>query len=194
LFLHNPPEDEKIDIVLVGKRFSSDLLSEVKKLNKIGNGIILMKYIPLTKESGGDLNMCIKMYISEKYPLAKLMENPYAFEIFNPEEDFEVELIESNIRNNYLIFKRKFDSSIGYVIVFCIHKITVEKLRELYEIYKKYCGRYSNYNFREFDFIIITNSIEKEALEIIKNYNEKYVHRRPITVIINKLEMMMKKK
>jgi len=118
------------------------------------------------------------------------MENPYAFEILNRDVDFNVELIESNIESKYLLFKRKIDSSIGYVLVFCVNNITIEKLRELYEIYKKYCGKYSNYNFREFDFVIITNNIAKEALDIIKDYNEKYAHRRPITVIINKLEMM----
>jgi len=134
--------------------------------------------------------MCIKGYISDKNPLAKLMENPYAFEILNRDVDFNVELIESNIESKYLLFKRKIDSSIGYVLVFCVNNITIEKLRELYEIYKKYCGKYSNYNFREFDFVIITNNIAKEALDIIKDYNEKYAHRRPITVIINKLEMM----
>jgi len=144
------------------------------------------------KEHGGDLNMCIKGYISEKNPLVKLMKNPYAFEILSRDADFEVDLIESNIESRYLLFKRKFDSSIGYVLVFCINKITVEKLRELYEIYKKYCGKYSNYNFREFDFIIITNNIAKEALEAVKEYNEKYTHRRPITIIVNKLEMVEK--
>ncbi|MCD6512002.1 MAG: hypothetical protein J7K61_00150, partial [Thermoplasmata archaeon] len=114
------------------------------------------------------------------------------FEILSRDADFEVDLIESNIESRYLLFKRKFDSSIGYVLVFCINKITVEKLRELYEIYKKYCGKYSNYNFREFDFIIITNNIAKEALEAVKEYNEKYTHRRPITIIVNKLEMVEK--
>ena len=75
-------------------------------------------------------------------------------------------------------------------MIFCINKITGEKLRELYEIYKKYCGKYSHYNFREFDFIIITNNIAKETLEAVKEYNEKYAHRRPITIIVNKLEMI----
>jgi len=142
------------------------------------------------KERGGNLNMCIKGYISEKNPLVKLMENPYAFEILNRDADFDVELIESNIESKYLLFKRKFDSFIGYVLIFCINKITGEKLRELYEIYKKYCGKYSHYNFREFDFIIITNNIAKETLEAVKEYNEKYAHRRPITIIVNKLEMI----
>jgi len=139
--------------------------------------------------NGGDLSMCIKGYISEKNPLAKLIEDPYAFGILNPEVDFEVELIESDIENKYLLFKRKYDSSIGYVLVFYINEITVETLRELYGVYKTYCGRYSSYNFREFDLIVIANNIEKEALEIIKEYNEKYAHRRPITVIINKIEI-----
>ena len=136
--------------------------------------------------------MCIKGYISEKNPLVKLMENPYAFGILNRDVDFEVELIESNIDGKYILFKRKFDASIGYVLVFCISIITIENLHELYEVYKKYCDKYSNYNFREFDFIIITNNIEKEALEAIKEYNEKYIHRRPIAVIINKIKIIEK--
>jgi len=36
------PDNEEIDIVLVGKRFSSDLLREITKLSEIGNGIRLM--------------------------------------------------------------------------------------------------------------------------------------------------------
>jgi len=47
------PENERIDIVLVGKRFSSDLLSEVKKLNEISNGIRLMKYISINEGKWG---------------------------------------------------------------------------------------------------------------------------------------------
>ncbi|MCD6203280.1 MAG: hypothetical protein J7I99_02840 [Methanophagales archaeon] len=61
------------------------------------------------KERGGNLNMCIKGYISEKNPLVKLMENPYAFEILNRDADFDVELIESNIESKYLLFKRKLE-------------------------------------------------------------------------------------
>lgn len=133
--------------------------------------------------------MCIKGYISEKNPLVKLIEDPYAFGILKPELDFEVELMESDIENKCLLFKKKFNSSIGYVLIFYINKITVETLRKLYEVYKTYCGRYSNYNFREFDLIVITNNIEKEALEIIKEYNEKYIHRKPITVIINRIKI-----
>jgi len=53
--------------------------------------------------------MCIKGYISEKNPLVKLMENPYAFEILNRDADFDVELIESNIESKYLLFKRKLE-------------------------------------------------------------------------------------
>ena len=133
--------------------------------------------------------MCIKGYISEKNPLAKLIEDPYAFGILKPEVDFKVELMESDIENKYLLFKRRFNSSIGYVLIFYINKITVETLRKLYEVYKTYCRRYSNYNFREFDLIVIASNIEEEALEIIKEYNEKYIRRRPITVIINKIEI-----
>ena len=47
------PENERIDIVLVGKRFSSDLLRDVKKLNEISNGIRLMKYIPTNNGKWG---------------------------------------------------------------------------------------------------------------------------------------------
>ena len=133
--------------------------------------------------------MSIKGHISEKNPLVKLMENPYAFEILNRDVDFEVELIESNIKDKYILFKRRFDASIGYVLIFCISTITIERLRELYEIYKKCCGKYSSYNFREFDLIIITNNVTEEALEAVKEYNEKYTHRRPIAIIINKTEM-----
>ena len=82
--------------------------------------------------NGGDLSMCIKGCISEKNPLAKLIEDPYAFGILNPEVDFEVELMESNIENKYLLFKRKFDSSIGYVLVF-------------YPLTKLPLKRYANY-------------------------------------------------
>ncbi len=47
-------KNEKIEVVLVGKRFSSDLINEVKKLNKIGNGIKLMKYIPQDSGKWGE--------------------------------------------------------------------------------------------------------------------------------------------
>lgn len=140
-------------------------------------------------ESGDDLSMCIKGYISEKNPLVKLMKNPYAFGILTRDVDFDVELIESNTERSYILFKRKFDSTIGYVLVFCVNRVAREKLHKLYEIYKTYCGKYSNYNFREFDLIIITRDIEREACEAIKEYNEKYIHRRPIRIIINETEI-----
>jgi len=47
------PENERIDIVLVGKRFSSDLLSEISKLNEISNGVRLMKYTPINEGTWG---------------------------------------------------------------------------------------------------------------------------------------------
>lgn len=139
-------------------------------------------------ENGGDLNMCINGYISVKNPLVELIKNPYAFGILKRGVDFDVELIESNTERNYILFKRKFDSTIGYVLVFCLNTVTEEKLHKLYGIYKKYCGKHSNYNFREFDLIIITGDIKRDACEAIKEYNEKYVHRRPIKVIINETE------
>lgn len=40
------PDNEGIDIVLVGKSFSSELVNEIRKLNEISNGVRLMKYIP----------------------------------------------------------------------------------------------------------------------------------------------------
>ena len=131
--------------------------------------------------------MCIKGYISEKNPLAKLIEDPYAFDILNPDVDFEVELVEQNVESKFLLFKRKFNSSIGYVLVFHIDKVSIEKMHELYEIYKNYCGEYANYNFREIDLVIIANKVTEEVLEVVREYNEKYVHRRPITIVINKI-------
>lgn len=45
--------NEKIDVVLVGKKFSQDLYNEIRELNELSNGIRLMKYIPTNNEKWG---------------------------------------------------------------------------------------------------------------------------------------------
>jgi len=126
-------------------------------------------------------------YISDENPLVKLMENPYEFDILNKETDFNIEIIESNLEERYIVFKRRFDDSIGYVLIFDVDKIDIDEFRKLYEVYKSYCGIYSNYRFNEFELVIIAREVDDEVLKVVEQYNEKYIHRHPIMLVINKL-------
>ena len=128
--------------------------------------------------------MCINGEISDDKPLERLIKDPYAFGILSREVDFEIELVSSG--KQHILLKKRFDGSIGYVLIFSTVVLSLETLRKFYTTYAEYCGRYSRYNFREFELIIITNTVEEDAMVGIKEYNEKYTHRRPIKVIINK--------
>lgn len=139
-------------------------------------------------ENGGSLNMCIKGHINHENPLSVLSENPYAFNILRKDVDFTVELIESNNERKYILLRKRYDNTIGYVLFVERDILSIEEMKDIYIFYKSNVERYSNYNYKELEMIIITKRIEDNALEFIEEYNEKYTNRFPISIIINMVE------
>ena len=135
--------------------------------------------------NGVHLNMCIKCSINQKNPLSLLHNDPYSFEILRKNIDFNVEIVTSDETANYLLFRRRYNGIVGYVAIFERVTITLELFKEIYLLYKKFVLEYSNSNFRDFELILIAEKIDPAALSFVREYNKKYTHRCPISIIIN---------
>lgn len=134
--------------------------------------------------NGESLKMCIEKTIKDQNPLLTLKKNPYAHDIFK-EEDFQIEVFETNETKKYLILKRKINGTIGYIFVVERDVLSVEEMKTIYTQYKGIVAKLSNNNFREVELVVICKRISDEVLESIKEYNQKYSYRPPIRLILN---------
>lgn len=128
--------------------------------------------------------MCIKKVIKDQNPLLTLKNNPYAYDIFG-EEDFQLEVFELNEIGKYIIFKKRINGTIGYIFIVEKELLSIEEIKKIYNRYKEIVAKLSNNNFREVELVIICNKVEKAVLDSIKEYNQIYSHRSPISLILN---------
>lgn len=136
--------------------------------------------------NGGGLQMCVEKTIKDQNPLLTLKKNPYAHGILKEEEDFQIEVFETNETKKYLILKKKINGTIGYVFVVERDVLSVKEMETIYTQYKGIVAKLSNNNFREVELVVICKGTNDEVLESIKEYNQKYSHRPPIRLILNK--------
>lgn len=136
--------------------------------------------------NGGGLQMCVEKTIKDQNPLLTLKKNPYAHGILKEEEDFQIEVFETNETKKYLILKKKINGTIGYVFVVERDVLFVKEMETIYTQYKGIVAKLSNNNFREVELVVICKGTNDEVLESIKEYNQKYSHRPPIRLILNK--------
>jgi len=134
--------------------------------------------------NGESLKMCVEKTIKDKNPLLTLKKNPYAHGILK-EEDFQIEVFETNETKKYLILKKKINGTIGYIFVVERDILSVEEMKTIYTQYKGIVAKLSNNNFREVELVVICKRTNDEVLESIKEYNQKYSHRPPIRLILN---------
>ncbi len=130
--------------------------------------------------------MCIEKIIKDKNPLLTLKKNPYAYGIFKKEEDFQLEVFEVGEIRKYLLFEKKINGNIGYILVVEKDFLSMEEMKTIYTQYKKIVAKLSNNNFREVELVVICKGANDEVLDSIKEYNQKYSHRPPIRLILNK--------
>ncbi|BER91747.1 hypothetical protein [Atrimonas thermophila] len=129
--------------------------------------------------------MCIKETIKDPDLFSTLRKNPYAHDIFKKELDFHLEVFEENEAKKYLIFKRKINGNIGYVVVIERDFLSAEEMKMIYKQYKNTVVELSNNNFREVELVVVCKRVNREVLEFIKEYNRRYPHRPPIRLILN---------
>ena len=134
--------------------------------------------------NGENLKMCVEKTIKDQNPLLTLKKNPYAHGILK-EEDFQIEVFETNETKKYLILKKKINGTIGYIFVVERDILSVEEMKTIYTQYKGIVAKLSNNNFREVELVVICKRTNDEVLESIKEYNQKYSHRPPIRLILN---------
>ena len=134
--------------------------------------------------NGESLKMCVEKTIKDQNPLLTLKKNPYAHSIFK-EEDFQLEVFETNETKRYLILKKKINGTIGYIFVVERNILSVEEVKIIYAQYREIVSKLSNNNFREVELVIICKKVGDEVIDAIKEYNQKYSHRPPIRLILN---------
>ena len=133
--------------------------------------------------NGGSLMMCLEKIIKDQNPLLTLKENPYAHGILKKEEDFQIEVSETNETEKYLILKKKINGTIGYIFIVERDILPVEEMKTIYTQYKEMVSKLSDNNYREVELVVICKEVNDEVLESIKEYNQKHSHRPPIRLI-----------
>ncbi|RME03496.1 MAG: hypothetical protein D6805_06270 [Planctomycetota bacterium] len=128
--------------------------------------------------------MYVEETIKDKNPLLALKKDPYAHGILK-EEDFQIEVFETNETQKYLLFKKKINGIIGYILFTEREVFSVEEMKKIYAQYKGIVAKLANNNFREVELVVICKKLNDEVLESIKEYNQKFSHRPPIRVILN---------
>ena len=128
--------------------------------------------------------MCVEKAIKDQNPLLTLKKDPYAHGIFKEEEDFHLEVFETNETKKYLILKKRINGTIGYIFVVERDILSVEEMKTIYTKYKEIVAKLSNNNFREVELVVISKKVNNKVLESIREYSQKYSHRPPIRLIL----------
>jgi hypothetical protein len=129
------------------------------------------------------------MYIENKIkhpcPLKALKTDPYSLGIFNKEVDFILEPLEYNEVDKCLILAKKINGIISYIFIFEVELLDEENLDLIYKNFTTFVLKLREGNFREAELLIICKEISPSAKEIISTYNQTYIYRPPITIVIN---------
>lgn len=131
--------------------------------------------------------MCHEKTIKDQNPLLTLRRNPYAYDIFDREKDFELEILDVNEAEKFLILKRKINGVIGYALVVEKDVLSVEELKAAYAQYQSVVSKLANNNFKEVELVIIYKEASTEVFDVIKEYNRAYIHRPPIHLVLNEV-------
>lgn len=131
--------------------------------------------------------MCPKIIIKDKNPILTLCSNPYAYGLFKKEEDFQLEILEINEHENYILLRKKINGIIGYAFVVQINDLNAEIMKKTYNKFKNFVSEIAHNNFREFELVIITQFVDNEVTTFINEYNNRYSHRPPIRLIFYKV-------
>ncbi len=129
------------------------------------------------------------MYVENKIkhpcPLKALKTDPYSLDIFNKEVDFILEPLEYNEVDRCLILVKRINGIISYIFIFEVELLDEVNLDLIYKNFTKFVLELREGNFREAELLIICKEISSSAKEIISTYNQTYIYRPPITIVIN---------
>jgi len=130
--------------------------------------------------------MCVEKKIKDYNPLLTLKENPYAHGIFS-KEDFKIEILKLDKVKKFLVLRKRINGTIGYIFIVEKSFLSVKEMKKIYTQYRKIVAKLSNNSFREVELVIICKRVDNEALESIKEYNQKYSHRPSVRLILNEV-------
>jgi hypothetical protein len=129
------------------------------------------------------------MYVENKIkhpcPLKALKTDPYSLGIFNKKVDFILEPIEYKEVDRCLIIAKKINGIVSYILIFEVELLNEVNLDLIYKNFTKFVLELREGNFREAELLIICKEISSSAKEIISTYNQTYIYRPPIKIVIN---------
>jgi len=129
------------------------------------------------------------MYVENKIkhpcPLKALKTDPYSLCIFNKKVDFILEPIEYNEVDRCLILAKSINGIVSYILIFEVELLNEVNLDLIYKNFTKFVLELREGNFREAELLIICKEISSSAKEIISTYNQTYIYRPPIKIVIN---------
>jgi len=129
------------------------------------------------------------MYVENKIkhpcPLKALKTDPYSLGIFNKKVDFILEPIEYNEVDRCLIIAKRINGIVSYILIFEVELLNEVNLDLIYKNFTKFVLELREGNFREAELLIICKEISSSAKEIISTYNQTYIYRPPIKIVIN---------
>jgi hypothetical protein len=129
--------------------------------------------------------MYIENKINHPCPLKALKTDPYSLGIFNKKVDFILEPLEYNEVDKCLILAKKINEIISYIFIFEVELLDEKNLDLIYKKFTTFVLKLREGNFREAELLIICKEISPSAKEIISTYNQTYIYRPPITIVIN---------
>jgi hypothetical protein len=129
------------------------------------------------------------MYVENKIkhpcPLKALKTDPYSLGIFNKTVDFILEPLEYNEVDRCLILAKRINGIVSYILIFEVELLDEVNLDLIYKNFTKLVLELREGNFREAELLIICKEISSSAKELISTYNQTYIYRPPITIVIN---------
>jgi hypothetical protein len=129
------------------------------------------------------------MYVENKIkhpcPLKALKTEPYSLGIFNKKVDFILEPLEYNEVDRCLILAKRINGIVSYILIFEVELLNEVNLDLIYKNFTKFVLELRDGNFREAELLIICKEISSSAKEIISTYNQTYIYRPPIKIVIN---------
>jgi hypothetical protein len=128
--------------------------------------------------------MYIENRIKHPCPLKALKTDPYSLGIFN-KVDFILDPLEYNEVDRYLILAKRINGFISYIFIFEVEVLDEKNLDLIYKNFTTFVLKLREGNFREAELLIICKEISPSAKEIISTYNQTYIYRPPITIVIN---------
>ena len=136
-------------------------------------------------ERGQVLRMSININISSPDPISELRKDPYAFGLLSKNLDFGVELYEERTYGDFLLLRKRFNGTIGFVMISALKKLDFTAMKSIFDTYKSAVLDLAAGDYREIELFVIAGVISKEVEDFVLDYNQSYCHRAPISLIRN---------